>query len=112
MAQAYRRFGARVTIIEPGLQIMAREDAEVAEETGRILSGEGIDIVLSAQPVRVDGLNGESVSVTVRTASGERKIEGSHLLVAVGRIANTTNIGLDEAGIALARAALSRSTIG
>ena len=101
MAQAYRRFGARVTIIEPGPQIMAREDAEVAEEMGRILSGEGIDIDLSAQPVRVDGLNGESVSVTVRTASGERKIEGSHLLVAVGRIANTTNIGLDEAGIAL-----------
>ncbi len=101
MAQAYRRFGARVTIIEPGPQIMAREDAEVAEEMGRILSGEGIDILLGAHPVRVDGLNGAAVSVMVRTASGERKIEGSHLLVAVGRIANTANIGLDEAGITL-----------
>ena len=101
MAQAYRRFGSRVTIIEPGPQIMAREDADVAEEMGRILSGEGIEILLSAQPLRVDGLNRQSVSVTVRTKSGERKIEGSHLLVAVGRIANTADIGLDKAGIAL-----------
>lgn len=65
------------------------------------LGGEGIEIVLNAQPLRVDGLNGQSVSVTVRTGAGERKIEGSHLLVAVGRIANTAAIGLDEAGIAL-----------
>jgi pyruvate/2-oxoglutarate dehydrogenase complex dihydrolipoamide dehydrogenase (E3) component len=101
MAQAFRRFGARVTIIEPGPQIMAREDAEIAEEMGRILSGEGIDIALGAHPTRVDGLNGDSVSVTVRTSSAERKIEGSHLLVAVGRIANTANIGLDEVGITL-----------
>jgi pyruvate/2-oxoglutarate dehydrogenase complex dihydrolipoamide dehydrogenase (E3) component len=101
MAQAFRRFGARVTIIEPGPQIMAREDAEIAEEMGRILSGEGIDIALGAHPTRVDGLNGDSVSVTVRTSPAERKIEGSHLLVAVGRIANTANIGLDEVGITL-----------
>jgi pyruvate/2-oxoglutarate dehydrogenase complex dihydrolipoamide dehydrogenase (E3) component len=101
MAQAYRRFGARVTIVEPGPQIMAREDAEIAEEMGRKLSGEGIDILLGAHPVRVDGLSGDSASVTVRTSSTERKIEGSHLLVAVGRIANTANIGLDEAGITL-----------
>ena len=101
MAQGYRRFGSRVTIIEPGPQIMAREDADVAEEMGRLVGGEGIEIVLNAQPLRVDGLNGQSVSVTVRTGAGERKIEGSHLLVAVGRIANTAAIGLDEAGIAL-----------
>ena len=80
---------------------MGREDADVAEEIGKVLSGEGIDILLNAQPLRVDGLNGRSVSVTVRTKSGERKIEGSHLLVAIGRIANTADIGLDKAGIAL-----------
>ncbi len=68
---------------------------------GSILGGEGIDIVVSAQPLRVDGLNGDSVSVTVRTGSGERTIEGTHLLVAVGRIANTADIGLDTAGIAV-----------
>ncbi len=101
MAQAYSRFGSRVTIIEPGPRIMGREDADVAAEMGRLLGDEGIEIFLSAQPLRVDGLNGEAVSVTVRTGAGERKIEGSHLLVAVGRIANTAGIGLDEAGIAV-----------
>jgi pyruvate/2-oxoglutarate dehydrogenase complex dihydrolipoamide dehydrogenase (E3) component len=101
MAQAYSRFGSRVTIIEPGPQIMGREDPDVAEEMSRFLSGEGIDILVSAQPLAVDGQNGESVSVTIRTDSGERKIEGSHLLVATGRIANTVDLGLDKAGIAV-----------
>jgi pyruvate/2-oxoglutarate dehydrogenase complex dihydrolipoamide dehydrogenase (E3) component len=101
MAQAFRRFGSRVTIIEPGPQIMGREDADIADEMVRILSDEGIDILLRAQPVRVDGLSGEAVTVIVRTGAGERKIEGSHLLVAAGRIANTANIGLDKAGIGL-----------
>src|SRR5580692_5141548 len=101
MAQAFRRFGSRVTIIEPGPQLMGREDADVAEEMGRVLSAEGVDILLSARPLRVDGLNGNSVSVTVATKSGERRIEGSHLLVAVGRIANTADIGLETAAIAL-----------
>ena len=101
MAQAFRRFGSRVTIIEPGPQLMGREDTDAAEEMGRVLSAEGIDILLNGRPVRVDGLNGDSVSVTVATKSGERKIEGSHLLVAVGRIANTADIGLESAGIEL-----------
>ena len=69
--------------------------------SGELLGDEGIDIVLNAQPLRVDGLNGEAVSVSVRTGAGEQKIEGSHLLVAVGRVANTAGIGFDEAGIAL-----------
>jgi pyruvate/2-oxoglutarate dehydrogenase complex dihydrolipoamide dehydrogenase (E3) component len=101
MAQAFRRFGSRVTVIEPGPQIMGREDADVASEMGGLLGDEGIDIVLNAQPLRVDGLNGEAVSVSVRTGAGEQRIEGSHLLVAVGRVANTAGIGFDEAGIAL-----------
>jgi pyruvate/2-oxoglutarate dehydrogenase complex dihydrolipoamide dehydrogenase (E3) component len=101
MAQAFRRFGSRVTVIEPGPQIMGREDGDVADEMGSALSSEGIDILLGAHPLRVDGLNGESVSVTIRTPPGEQKIEGSHLLVATGRIANTANIGLDKAGVTL-----------
>jgi pyruvate/2-oxoglutarate dehydrogenase complex dihydrolipoamide dehydrogenase (E3) component len=101
MAQAYRRFGCRVTVIEPGSQIMGREDADVASEISRILSGEGIDILVSAHPLHVEGNNGKSVSVTVRTELGSRTIQGSHLLVATGRIPNTADIGLDKAGIAL-----------
>jgi pyruvate/2-oxoglutarate dehydrogenase complex dihydrolipoamide dehydrogenase (E3) component len=101
MAQAFRRFGSRVTVIEPGPRIMSREDLDAAEEIARALSGEGIDILLNAQPLHADGQSGKAVSVTVGTQAGERTIEGSHLLVAVGRIANTADIGLDNAGIAL-----------
>ncbi|MFH0299282.1 mercuric reductase [Bradyrhizobium sp. 31Argb] len=101
MAQGFRRFGSRVTIIEPGRQLMGREDADAAEEIQRILSGEGIDVLLNAQPVSVHGVSGDTVSVSVRSLKGEEKIEGSDLLVAVGRVANTAGIGLDEAGIEL-----------
>jgi pyruvate/2-oxoglutarate dehydrogenase complex dihydrolipoamide dehydrogenase (E3) component len=101
MAQAFRRFGSHVTIIEPGAQLMGREDADVAEEMRGILASEGIEAVLDAQPVNVHGLSGDEVKVTLRTAAGERAITGSDLLVAVGRIANTADIGLDEAGVVL-----------
>jgi pyruvate/2-oxoglutarate dehydrogenase complex dihydrolipoamide dehydrogenase (E3) component len=101
MAQAFSRFGSRVTIIEPGRQLMGREDADVAQEMRDILIREGIDIVLDAQPLRVRGLSGDVVTVTVRTEKGEQQIEGSDLLVAVGRTANTADIGLEKAGVEL-----------
>jgi pyruvate/2-oxoglutarate dehydrogenase complex dihydrolipoamide dehydrogenase (E3) component len=101
MAQAFRRFGSPVTIIEPGRQLMGREDADVSEEILQILRGEGIEILVNAKPVSVEGRSGDAVVVTVRTAEGDQKIEGSDLLVAVGRVANTDGIGLAEAGIEL-----------
>jgi pyruvate/2-oxoglutarate dehydrogenase complex dihydrolipoamide dehydrogenase (E3) component len=101
MAQAYRRFGSRVTIIEPGPHLMGREDSDVAEEMRGILAAEGIEILLGAQPLSVRGLSGDAVSVTVRTAAGEQTVEGSDLLVATGRVPNTAGIGLDKAGIEL-----------
>jgi pyruvate/2-oxoglutarate dehydrogenase complex dihydrolipoamide dehydrogenase (E3) component len=101
LAQAYLRFGSRVTIIEPGPQIMGREDADVSEEIRALLSREGLNILVNTSPLGVHGLSGDAVTVSVRTDAGERKIEGSHLLVAAGRIANTADIGLDKAGIAL-----------
>ncbi|TCR88019.1 FAD-dependent oxidoreductase [Rhizobium sp. BK376] len=99
MAQAYRRFGSRVTIIEPGGQLMGREDADVAEEMLRILRDEGIEVLLWAQPLQVHGLSGDEVAVSLRTANGETRVEGSDLLVAVGRVPNTDGIGLELAGI-------------
>lgn len=101
LAQAYRRFGSRVTIIQRGPQLMAQEDADVAEEVRRILSAEGIDVLLSAETRRVRGISGKEVSVAVAAASGERKIEGSDILVAVGRVPNTAGIGLEEARVQL-----------
>ncbi|MEF0941206.1 FAD-dependent oxidoreductase [Rhizobium sp. BR 362] len=101
MAQAYRRFGSRVTIIEPGPQLMGREDADVAKEMLLILTNEGIDVLLGVEPTNVRGLSGDEVSITLRTAAGEQRIDGSDLLVAVGRIPNTADIGLEQAGIEL-----------
>jgi len=101
MAQGYRRFGSRVTVIEPGPRLMSREDADVADEMQRILSGEDIWFLMGAETVNVHGRSGEEVSVTVRTPSGEQKIEGSDILVATGRIPNTAGIGLEEAGVEL-----------
>ncbi len=101
MAQAFRRFGSDVTIIEQGRQLMGREDPDVAEEMQRILKGEGIDISLASEPISVQGRSGEQITVRVRTAFGEQTIEGSDLLVGVGRIPNTAGIGLDNAGIEL-----------
>jgi pyruvate/2-oxoglutarate dehydrogenase complex dihydrolipoamide dehydrogenase (E3) component len=101
MAQAYRRFGGNVTIVEPGQQLMGREDADVAEEIARILSGEGIEILCNAKPLGVRGRSGSAVAVMVRMGAEERTIDGSHLLVATGRIANTADIGLENTGISL-----------
>jgi len=101
MAQAYRRFGSRVTIIEPGRQLMGREDTDVAEEIRGILTADGIQVLFGAQPVSVHGLSGDEIAVTLRMAAGEQRVEGSDLLVAVGRIANTDDIGLNIAGVAL-----------
>jgi pyruvate/2-oxoglutarate dehydrogenase complex dihydrolipoamide dehydrogenase (E3) component len=101
MAQAYRRFASRVTIIGSGPQLMTREDPDVAHEMQRILGDEGIQILVAAETLNVNGRSGEEVSLTVRTPSGEQKIEGSDLLVAVGRAPNTAGIGLEEAGVAL-----------
>jgi pyruvate/2-oxoglutarate dehydrogenase complex dihydrolipoamide dehydrogenase (E3) component len=101
LAQAYRRFGSRVTVVEPGAQPMGREDPDVAAEIQRILIDEGIQFVSQADARNVHGRSGDSVRVTVRTPSGEQDIEGSDILVAAGRIPNTQDIGLDKAGVAL-----------
>jgi pyruvate/2-oxoglutarate dehydrogenase complex dihydrolipoamide dehydrogenase (E3) component len=101
LAQAYRRFGGRVTVIETGPQLVGREDRDVADQMQQLLGSEGIEFLVGAEPLSVRGRSGEEVSVTVRTASGERKIEGSHLLVAAGRVPNTTGIELEAAGVEL-----------
>ena len=101
LAQTYRRFGSRVTIIQSGPQLMVREDPDVANEMQRILSEEGIQILVATESLNVQGRSGEEVSVVVRTNSGEQKIEGSDILVATGRIPNTAEIGLEKVGVEL-----------
>jgi pyruvate/2-oxoglutarate dehydrogenase complex dihydrolipoamide dehydrogenase (E3) component len=101
LAQAYRRFGSRVTVVEHGPQLMGREDRDVADEIQRILGDEGIKFLIGAEVIEVRGRSGEDVSLIVRADSGERTIEGSDILVAAGRTPNTDGIGLEEAGVEL-----------
>jgi len=101
LAQAYQRFGSRVTVIEPGPRLISREDPDVAGEMQRILSNEGVQFLTEAEVVAVRGRSGEQVNVVARTPAGQQEIEGSDILVATGRVPNTAGIGLDEAGVEL-----------
>lgn len=101
LAQAFRRFGSQVTLVEHGQQIAGREDPDVSQELQRILGQEGIDFVLGADVLRVEGRSGKTVKLLVRTSSGERTIDGTDILSAVGRTPNTDGIGLDIAGVKL-----------
>jgi pyruvate/2-oxoglutarate dehydrogenase complex dihydrolipoamide dehydrogenase (E3) component len=99
MAQAYRRFGSCVTIVQAASQILDREDFDVADEVQRMLSDEGIQVLTRANVVSVDGRSGNKVRLTVRTSSGDQELQGTDILVATGRIPNTAGIGLEEAGV-------------
>jgi pyruvate/2-oxoglutarate dehydrogenase complex dihydrolipoamide dehydrogenase (E3) component len=99
MAQAYRRFGSKVTVIEPGSQILAREDADVAAAVQGVLSDEGVTFLTSAKVIAVAGRSGEKVTLTVSSAGGEQAIDASDVLVAAGRIPNTNGIGLEKAHV-------------
>ena len=101
LAQAFRRFGAEVTVIEGGHQLAGREDADVAAAIERILRDEGVTIQLDAKVFHVEGRSGERVVLRAKTADGELTVEGSDILVAAGRTPNTAGIGLEAAGIVL-----------
>jgi pyruvate/2-oxoglutarate dehydrogenase complex dihydrolipoamide dehydrogenase (E3) component len=100
-AQAFRRFGSDVTVIESGPQLLAREDVDVSQEIRRIFSGEGIQVLVETELLQVGGRSGDKVTISVRTPSGEQRIDGSDIVVAAGRIANSAGIGLKEAGVEL-----------
>jgi pyruvate/2-oxoglutarate dehydrogenase complex dihydrolipoamide dehydrogenase (E3) component len=99
-AQMYRRFGARVTIVEKGPRLIGREDEDVSEAIREILEGEGIAVRTSAECISFKR-HGDGVSVGVNCSSGEPEVVGSDVLLAVGRRPNTDDLGLAEAGIAL-----------
>jgi pyruvate/2-oxoglutarate dehydrogenase complex dihydrolipoamide dehydrogenase (E3) component len=100
-AQAYRRFGSRVTVIEHGPQILGREDPDVAEEISRILRLEKSEVLLGTDVLRVEGRSGDSVRLRTRTAGGEQTISSTDILAATGRTPNTAGIGLEATGVEL-----------
>lgn len=101
MAQAMRRFGSRVTVIERGAQLASREDADVSAALLELFQSEGIEVALGTEMRKVEGQSGKQVRVHVNDANGGRIIEGTDLLVATGRTPNTQDIGLEQAGVQL-----------
>lgn len=98
-AQIYRRFGSRVTVVEKAERIIPREDEDVSSTLQGVLEAEGIAFRLSAACIGLAPAPG-GVSVGVDCAQGAPAVEGSHVLLAVGRRPNTDDLGLDAAGIA------------
>ena len=96
--QMYRRFGARVTVIEKAPQIIAREDSDVIEAVTTILRDDGVTIETGAECMQVEK-RGTGIAVKLDCAGSPREVEGSHLLLAVGRVPNTDDLELDKAGV-------------
>jgi pyruvate/2-oxoglutarate dehydrogenase complex dihydrolipoamide dehydrogenase (E3) component len=101
LAQAFRRFGAKVTILEAGPQIAGREDPDIAEALLAILRAEEIAVHLDARLHAVSGLSGEHVVVEADTPAGPLRLEATDILAATGRVPNTAGIGLEDAGVVL-----------
>ena len=96
-AQMFRRFGSEVTIVQRGPQLLAREDADIAEAVAEVLRDDGIEVLLETDAVSAerDGV----IKLNARTPDGERTLSGSHLLVAAGRPPNTDLLNLEAAGV-------------
>ncbi len=98
-AQMFRRFGSEVTIVQRGKQLLAREDADVAEAVADILREDGIEVLLKTEASSVEQDENGRIHLTVNAPDGERTVEGSHILVAIGRPPNTDLLNLGAAGI-------------
>ena len=100
-AQAMRRFGSHVTIVERNSRLAHREDEDVSEMLHEVFKQEGIEILTNARLISVEGKSGSSVKLKIIQNNSEKVLEGTHILVATGRTANTNDIGLELAGIAI-----------
>ena len=98
-AQAYRRFGSEVTVIELGPRLIVREDEDVSRAVADFLNDEGIDVRVDSKVVSLEKQR-NAIAVTVESAGKSSQIVGTHVLVAIGRRPNTDDLGLDRAGIA------------
>lgn len=96
--QMFGRFGSEVTIVQRGPRLLPREDPDVAEAIRQLLEEDGIEVLLGGEAKRVEGRAG-ALRLEVELSEGPRALEGSHLLVAVGRTPNTDDLGLAAAGI-------------
>ena len=100
--QMFRRFGARVTVIHQGAQLLPREDADVIAEMQKALEAEGMTFLLNAKTQKVEKAQGQ-YTIHVETPAGPQSITGSHFLVAAGRTPNSDTLDLAKAGIEVAK---------
>jgi pyruvate/2-oxoglutarate dehydrogenase complex dihydrolipoamide dehydrogenase (E3) component len=100
-AQAMRRFGSRVTILQRGPRLLEREDPDVADALRELLTDEGVEVLLQAEVLSVTGRSGTGVALRVRSGPTERALEASDILVAVGRTPNTDRLDSVRAGVEL-----------
>jgi pyruvate/2-oxoglutarate dehydrogenase complex dihydrolipoamide dehydrogenase (E3) component len=96
-----RRFGSRVTMIVRGTRLVSREDPDASEALLELFRDEGIDVLLNAELEKLEGTSGDNIRARLTHEGRERTLDASHILVATGRIPNTSGIGLQEAGIEL-----------
>jgi pyruvate/2-oxoglutarate dehydrogenase complex dihydrolipoamide dehydrogenase (E3) component len=96
--QMFRRFGARVTVVNRDPRLIAREDPDVSAEVEKILKEDGIEVLNSAQVTRVEK-SGAGVRVLLQSGEGAKKVSGSHLLLALGRVPNSDRLNLGAAGV-------------
>ena len=99
MAQAFNRFGCRVTVVDMGSQILGKEDRDMADEVMAVLEEEGVAFLLNAKVVRVRREGADRKAVVVATPDGERTLVSEAILVAIGRTANVDGLGLDAIGV-------------
>jgi pyruvate/2-oxoglutarate dehydrogenase complex dihydrolipoamide dehydrogenase (E3) component len=99
LSQAMRRFGSNVTLIERNGQLVYREDEDVTEGLRGLFHDEGVEILMNARIMRVTGKSGQSIRIVLEQNGVEKTLDGSHLLVAAGRIPNTEGLGLDLGGV-------------
>jgi pyruvate/2-oxoglutarate dehydrogenase complex dihydrolipoamide dehydrogenase (E3) component len=97
-AQMYRRFGSEVTIVEMGPRLIGREDEDVSQAVREILEAEGVRIRLNAKCISLTKRDG-GVAVRMECSEDPKEIAGTHVLLAVGRVPNTSDLGLDRAGV-------------
>jgi pyruvate/2-oxoglutarate dehydrogenase complex dihydrolipoamide dehydrogenase (E3) component len=96
--QMFRRYGSRITVLHTGEQIVPREDPEIAAELQKALEAEGLQFLLNARTTRAENKNG-ALTLFFEGSSSSSSVTGSHLLIATGRSPNTSDLGLDKAGI-------------
>jgi pyruvate/2-oxoglutarate dehydrogenase complex dihydrolipoamide dehydrogenase (E3) component len=101
LAQAMRRFGSRVTVIDRNSRLAHREDPDVSGGLQELFRDEGINLVLGATLKRAEGTSGQSVRIVLDRGGAEETVEGTDVLAATGRVPNTDGIGLDAAGVEL-----------